>query len=111
VWAASVDSATNAPIETVEDYPPEAPAIVAAVFVTSLPAGSRLEASWEYNDTSLDAFTTALELPEATARQWITFEIARNDPAEPWPEGRYEIAIAHDGAIVREGTVEVVAPG
>ncbi len=106
VWATATDPATNAPIEPVTSYRPDAPRIIAAVRTRALSAGSAIEATWEYNDTSLDAFTTRLTPTESGAEQWISFHIAR-DREVPWPVGRYEVAISLNGAIVRQAAVEV----
>ena len=106
VWATSTDPASNEPIDAVASYRPDAPRIIAAVRTRALSAGSTIEATWEYNDTSLDAFTTRLTPSGSDAEQWISFHIAR-DPEVPWPVGTYEVAIALDGAVVRQAAVEV----
>jgi hypothetical protein len=106
VWATSSNPASNAPINAVSRYRPDAPRIIAAARTRALPAGSTIEATWEYNDTSLDAFTTQLTPSASGAEQWISFHIAR-DPDVPWPVGRYEVAIWLDGAIVQQAAVEV----
>jgi hypothetical protein len=106
VWATAIDPATNAPIEPVSSYRPDAPRIIAAVRTRALSAGSVVEAIWEYNDTSLDAFTTRLTPTESGAEQWISFHITR-DPEVPWPVGRYEVAVSLNGAMVRQAAVEV----
>jgi hypothetical protein len=106
VWATSTDPASNMPIDAVASYRPDAPRIIAAVRTRVLSAGSTVEATWEYNDTSLDAFTTRLTPSSSGAERWISFHIAR-DPEVPWPVGTYELTIALDGAIVRQAAVEV----
>jgi hypothetical protein len=106
VWATATDPATNVPIEPVSSYRPDAPRIIAAIPTRALAAGSTIEATWQYNDTSLDAFTTRLTPAESRVEQWISFHIAR-DPEVPWPVGTYEVTISLDGAIVRQAAVEV----
>jgi hypothetical protein len=106
VWATSTDPATNAPIAPVSIFRPDAPQIVAAVHVDALPAGSSVVAMWEYNDTSLDAFTTQLSLSDSGSDQWIGFYIER-DPDVEWPVGTYEVNISVNGAAVRQAAVEV----
>ena len=106
VWATATDPAMNAPIDQVTSYPPDAPRIVAAVRATAIPAGSVVEATWDYNDTSLDAFTTRLTPTDSSAEQWLSFHIAR-DPEVLWPPGRYEVSISVDGATVQQAAVEV----
>ena len=106
IWAMATDPATNAPIEPVSNYAPDAPRIIAAVHVGSLSAGSVLEATWEYNDTSLDAFTTQLTSSESGADQWISFYIER-DPDVVWPVGTYEITLSLEGTPVLNSAVEI----
>jgi len=106
VWATATDSATNAPIDPVSSYKPDAPRIVAALRMDALPAGSRVEATWEYNDTSLDAFSTQLTPPDSGADRWISFYIER-DPEVEWPVGTYEVRISLNGTTVQEAAVEV----
>jgi hypothetical protein len=106
VWATKTDPATNAPIDRVSNFPPDALRIVAAVHVDALSAGSSVEATWEYNDTSLDAFTTRLTPSDNGADQWISFFIER-DPEMEWPVGTYEVSISMDGETVQQAAVEV----
>jgi hypothetical protein len=109
VWAASADPVTNTPQETVTTYSPEAPRISAFVLTTALPSGAAIEADWEYNDTSLDAFSRQIVVPTTTDQAWVSFHIDRGD-AEPWPAGIYEVTISLNGKPVREAAVEVVTP-
>ena len=106
VWATATDPATNAPIEpspaTVRMLPGSSPRRT----TDALSAGSTVEATWEYNDTSLDAFTTQLTLSESGADQWMSFHIAR-DPEVPWPVGTYEVKISLNGTPVQQDAVEV----
>jgi len=106
VWATAIDPATSAPIEPVSNFRPDAPQIIAAVQTRGLSGGSIVEATWEYNDTSLDAFTTRLTSTASGADQWVSFHIAR-DPEVPWPVGTYEITVSLDGATVQQAAVEV----
>jgi hypothetical protein len=106
VWTTATDAATSAPVDMVSSYRPEAPRIIAAVQTRGLAAGSVVEATWEYNDTSLDAFTTRLTLTERGAEQWLSFHIAR-DPEMLWPVGRYEVTISVNGNKVQQAAVDV----
>jgi len=106
VWATAIDPTTNAPINPVSSYRPDAVRIVAALHIDALSAGSSLEATWEYNDTSLDAFTTRLTPAASGADQWVSFYIER-DPKIEWPAGTYEVKISLDGATVQQAMVEV----
>lgn len=106
IWTASTDPTTNAPIEPVARYSSDAPRIIAAVPARTLTAGSRVEANWKYNNTSLDAFTILLVPPENVGETWINVHIDR-DPEVPWPEGVYEVTISLDGAAMQHAAVEV----
>jgi hypothetical protein len=106
VWATATDPATNAPIELVSSYRPDARRIIAAVHMDALMAGSIVEATWEYNDTSLDAFTTQLRPSDTGADQWISFYIER-DPEVEWPVGTYDVTVSLDGTTLRQAAVEV----
>lgn len=109
VWATSADPVTNAPRDEVASFSPDAPRIAAFVLTGSLPAGSTIQAEWEYNDTTLDAFARQIVLPAATDRTWLSFHIDR-DETEAWPAGVYEVSISLNGQSARHASVEVGAP-
>jgi hypothetical protein len=106
IWATASDPVTSAPIESVSSYRPDASRIIAVMQTFALSAGSTFEATWEYNDTSLDAFSTRLTPAESSAESWISFYIER-DPDVPWPVGTYEVTVSHNGTIVQQAAVEV----
>ena len=106
VWASAIDPATSAPIEPVPSYAPDAPRIIAVMQTFALSAGSVVEATWEYNNTSLDAFSTRLVPPSSTAERWISFHIERN-PDVPWPVGTYEVSVSLNGTSVQQASIEV----
>jgi hypothetical protein len=110
VWAEAVDPASNAPTAPVETYSPETDRIIAAVLVHALPAGATLEATWEYNNTSLDAFTRRVAIAEPAAERWVTFYIARS-PDTPWPVGTYAVTIALNGEVVQHAAIDVAGGG
>ncbi len=106
VWATATDPATRAPIDPVLSYAPHAPRIIAVMQTFALSAGSVVEATWEYNDTSLDAFSTRLVPANSTAESWISFHIER-DPDVPWPVGTYEVSVSLNGALAHQASIEV----
>jgi hypothetical protein len=108
VWATSADPVTNAPADAVASYRPDAPRIVAAMPTRGIPGEASIQATWEYNDTPLEAFTTELDRPAQLETTWISFYLDR-DPESLWPEGVYAIAISLDGTEVQRSTVEVRA--
>ena len=107
VWTTAVDPRSSAPSDTVTTYPPDAPRLIAAAPMHGLPSGATLTASWSYNDTSLDAFGTALTVTSGE-QTWVSFYIARSDDSL-WPAGVYAITISLAGREVARSTVEVVA--
>jgi hypothetical protein len=106
VWTTATDPATNEPVDQVSSYRPDAPRIIAAVQTRGLTAGSVVEATWDYNDTSLDAFATRLTLTGNGAELWLSFHIAR-DSDVPWPVGQYEVTISVNGNRVQQAAVDV----
>jgi hypothetical protein len=106
VWATAIDPATSAPGEPVTSYPPDAPRIIAVLEAFALSAGSLVEATWEYNSTSLDAFSTRLVADSSTAERWISFSIERS-PDVPWPVGTYEVTVSLNGTTVQQASIEV----
>lgn len=108
VWSTSVDPVTNAPADAVASYRADAPRIVASMPTRGIPSEASIQATWEYNDTPLEAFTTELERPGQLETTWISFYLDR-DPETLWPEGVYAIVLSIDGTEVRRSTVEVRA--
>lgn len=106
VWAATTDPVTNAPLEIVTSYPADAPRMTASVLVTALPAGATIRATWEYNDTSLDAFSRQVVLSAPADRLWISFHIERGADAV-WPAGVYAVTISLDGAEGQQASIDV----
>ncbi len=106
VWATATDSETSAPIEPVLSYPPHAPRVIAVMQTFALSAGSVVEATWEYNNSSLDAFSTRLVAASSTAESWISFHIER-DPDVPWPVGTYEVSVSLNGTLAQQSSIEV----
>lgn len=108
VWATSADPVTNAPLNEITSIPPDAPRIAAFVLASSLPPGSTVQADWEYNDTSLDAFALQIVVPTGTDQTWLSFYLDRGE-AESWPSGVYEVTLSIDGRVARQAAVAVAA--
>jgi hypothetical protein len=106
VWATAIDPETSAPIDRVSNYRSDAPQIIAVMQAYSVSAGSVVEASWEYNNTSLDAFSTRLVPADSTVESWISFRIERS-PDVPWPVGTYEVTVSLNGTTVQQASIEV----
>lgn len=108
-WTTAVDPETGAPENEVTAFPIDAPAIIVAVEVAELQAGTVLTATW---------FIDGMEVPQATmqvtAQQdlqegWATFKFTRA-PDHLFPLGKLEVRVtAGDGSEVT-GSVDVVLP-
>lgn len=107
VWAASVDPATNAPIEPVEQFSTDDLTIYAVVRVASVPAGAVLSAAWTYNDASLDSAAQAIVPSQAYRAGYVQFHLTRSDN-QTWPPGNYALTIMLDGSVVQTAAVSVV---
>lgn len=83
------------------------PRIVANIPAYSLATGSQVSAAWSYNDTSLDAFATALTIDQPQAEQWLEFQLSRNSET-PWPPGIYEVTVSLNGQVAQSSSIEVV---
>jgi hypothetical protein len=108
VWATSVDPASLAPAKAVTTLTSDALNIYACLSAINLAKGTIVDASWSYNNTSLDAFSTRLTLPDSAPQRWVTFHITR-DPNVPWPPGTYAISVAVDGKVIQEASIEVTS--
>lgn len=99
---------TATPAAGLTQLPSGASQIVANLPAYALPAGSQVTATWSYNNTSLDAFTTTVTIAEPRAEQWLTFQLSRNLET-PWPPGIYEITISLNGQIAQSSAIEVTS--
>jgi hypothetical protein len=107
IWTTGIDPLTDEPVDVVSHFSADAPRLVAATKATAMPPGSPVEATWSYNDTPLEPFTTQLSTGEVSGEQWLSFYLDR-DPNTPWPAGLYEVTVMLDGAPMQESAVEVV---
>lgn len=89
------------------ELPTDSDVIVALTRARALPAGARVDAAWTYNDTPLEAFSTATEKGDSSDDVWLAFRLERN-PDLPWPSGNYAVTLFLDGAEVVRGDVHVV---
>ncbi len=97
VWTSAIDPTTNAPIAVA---PQVSDTTIYAVFpIESLPAGSQLMASWFFNDTTLDALSSAMRIDRDRVSGWVEFHIERTG-SEPWPDGEYMV-------VITDGTTEL----
>lgn len=85
---------------------PDSPAIIALTRARMLPDGARIDATWTYNDTSLDSFTTGTTSDNSSNDVWLAFRLDR-DPEQLWPAGTYEIVLTLDGAEVERSAIQI----
>lgn len=109
VWTTQTEPASGSPASTVSHVPADAPRIVAVAMASDLPAGVSVEASWFYNDTPLEGFSTAIPIEQHIDESWLSFHIERS-PDVHWPAGQYEITIQLDGEVVQEASIDVWEP-
>jgi hypothetical protein len=92
----------------VTTFQPDAKDLYACVRGNYLLQGAVVEATWSYNNTSLDAFATRVTIPDTTPQRWIAFHITR-DPNVSWPAGSYAVAVAVNGTVLQRASIEVAA--
>jgi hypothetical protein len=56
-------------------------------------------ASWFFNDTTLDALSSAMRIDRDRVSGWVEFHIERTG-SEPWPDGEYMV-------VITDGTTEL----
>lgn len=110
VWTAAVDPSTQAPREALTALPNDAPLVIAALPVETLPAGTVLQAHWMIDGEPLPALDPEpVTVEEGLVGAWVTWTL-RWDGEQPWPIGRLGIVIEIDGADVQRAEIPIVRP-
>jgi hypothetical protein len=110
VWAAAVDPATQAPVEPLVALPNDAPQVIVALPVDTLPAGTVLQARWTIDGEPLPALDPApMMVEEGLAGAWVTWTLRWEDE-QPWPIGRLGITVEIDGADPLRAEIPIVRP-
>ena len=105
VWTSAVEPGSNAPVGAAT--PVVGDTTIYAVFpIESLPAGSQLVATWFFNNTSLDALSSAMRIDQDRVSGWIEFHIERTG-ADPWPNGTYEIVVTDGTTVLQRAEVTI----
>ncbi|MGD9713946.1 MAG: hypothetical protein AB7V46_18095 [Thermomicrobiales bacterium] len=86
---------------------PDSPVIVALTRARALPPEAQVEATWTYNDTTLDAFSTGVVNSGAHEDVWLAFRLTR-DPETVWPAGTYEVTLLLNGVEVTKSAIQVI---
>jgi hypothetical protein len=109
VWATEVDPDSQEPLDIEERYPNNAPAIIAAVPVRSVPAGAVITATWTIDGTEVPEVTSSVTADAPVNEGWVSFRFTR-DPDRLFPLGILGVTVtAADGASTTS-EVEIVLP-
>ena len=104
IWTSAIDPTTNAPFSIA---PQVTDTRIYAVFpIESLPAGSQLVATWFFNDTSLDALSSAMRIDRDRVSGWVEFHIERTG-SEPWPDGEYAVVVTDGTTQLQQAVVSI----
>jgi len=109
-WTTAVDPSTREPLDSVQQFPNDAPVIIAAVGIEDVPAGAVLTATWTIDGVAVPAATMTVTSGSTLATGWATFQLTR-EAGHLFPLGELSVTVsAEDGASV-SGSVEIVVPG
>ncbi len=106
VWATALEPGTNRPRDTVSTYAAEAPAIYATFRLPHVRRGTTITATWAYNNTPIEGFTSSVTVEREEQNVWIEFHLTRS-AAAAWPAGVYEIVVSVEGQTAQVATVTV----
>lgn len=110
VWTVEVDSETQAPADSLTALPNDAPQVIAALPVETLPAGTVLQARWTIDGEPLPALAPdPVTVDEGLSGAWVTWSL-RWSGDQPWPIGHLGIAIEIDGADGPSADIPIVRP-
>jgi len=110
VWTVEVDQATQAPVEALPALPNDAPQVIAALPVETLPAGTVLQAHWTIDGEPLPALKPdPVTVEDGLSDAWITWAL-RWSGDQPWPIGRLGIIVEIDGVDGPGADIPIVRP-
>jgi hypothetical protein len=110
VWTSAVDPSTNAPAEPLVALPNDAPLVIAALPVETLPAGTVLQARWTIDGDPLPELDPGpVTVEEGLAGAWVTWTL-RWEADQPWPIGRLGIVVDIDGGDGQRAEIPIVRP-
>ena len=108
-WTTSVDPETRAPEDEVTSYPNDAPAIIAAVEIGDVQAGTVLTATWSIDGVEVPQATMQITAQQDLQEGWATFQFTR-DPARLFPLGELEVQVTAPGDDAVTASVDIVLP-
>lgn len=110
VWTTEVDAATGAPQDAVDAYAIDAPEIIAAVRLGTVPRSSDLTATWTIDGEPMPGMDMAVTSGAYLDSGWAVFSFSRN-PGRLFPPGTLEITVTSSTGETITGSVEIaVAP-
>src|SRR4051794_10158282 len=109
VWATGVDETTKAPLDQVDSYNHDAPAIYAVLPVVRLSPNTQFSAEWDLDGTPMPKLTTTINGSDLPEGGWLEFHLLRTTNLF-WPVGSYHVRILVDGQLAQEATVQVKSP-
>lgn len=109
IWTTSVDSESGEPDDAVETFPADAPAIIAAVEVRRLPAGSVITATWQIDGDDVPEAEMSVTADQDLERGWVSFQFVR-DEDQYFPLGQLEVNVAASNGMAVTGEVTIGLP-
>lgn len=108
-WTTAVDPETRVPKNEVTSFPNDAPAIIAAVEIGEVQAGTVLTATWSIDGVEVPQATMQVTAQQDLQEGWATFQFIR-DPARLFPLGELEVRVTAPGDNAVTATVDIVVP-
>ncbi|HEV2073953.1 MAG TPA: hypothetical protein VGR29_09955 [Thermomicrobiales bacterium] len=108
-WTTAVDPETRVPKNEVTSFPNDAPAIIAAVEVGEVQAGTELTATWSIDGVEVPKASMRVTAQQDLQEGWATFQFTR-DPARLFPLGELEVRVTAPGDDAVTATVDIVLP-
>lgn len=109
VWTTEIDPETREPEGEVTSFTNEAAVIIAAVQVSSIPAGEVLTATWSIDGLEVPEMTTQAMTDASLETGWATFQLRREE-GRSFPLGELQVQITTSDGTEVIGAVKIVLP-
>lgn len=107
-WATDVAPDTGAPVDELVSLPDDAPQVVAALRVPSLPAGTTVQAHWTIDGDPMPGLEPERIVAEEPLEDaWLNWRLSWN-AEQPWPIGTLGIRVEIDGEEVASEAITIV---